>query len=213
LAVDGAGWPEGDPRFKPGLALIRARQFHSAVQYFRKCLSEGAGPQAWFLLGVAQHALGQREQAASAFDAAAASACLMADARCVRASVLAELGRIAEAEHELGSVIAVHPYHARARLNRGVIYMGRGDASHALADFDALLPAEASAEVHTLRARALFALHRDSEALEAADHALALEPQNARAWLDRVLALSSLHRLEEAAIALERALAAVGDAA
>lgn len=90
-----------------------------------------------------------------------------------------------------------------ARLNRAAMRLGDGDAEAALADLD-VLAAQPGArdDVHVSRARALFALFRDAEALDAAESALRIAPQNQRARLDRALALASLGRLDEAAQAL-----------
>src|SRR5205823_2811398 len=53
----------------------------------------------------------------------------------------------------------------------------------------------------------LSGLNRYEEALEALDHALALDPQDAYSWYRKSLSLSSLDRDEEALEALDRALA------
>lgn len=84
-------------------------------------------------------------------------------------------------------------------------------AAASLAKADALRPAHERAGLHVSRAHELFALHRDEEALHAAEKALATEPANPRAWLDKILALASLNRLRESKAALQAALAAAGE--
>lgn len=97
-------------------------------------------------------------------------------------------------------VLELEPSSFAARLNRGMLRLARGEPTAALQDFDLLLERLAvPAAVHTNRARALFALHRDEDALAAAHAALAIEPQNPRARLDVANALASLGRFDECA--------------
>jgi len=90
------------------------------------------------------------------------------------------------------------PSHYGARLNRGALRLAQGEAEAALEDFD-LLDAT-RVETHLNRTRALFQMLRDREALDAAESALAIAPTNARARLDKVIALASTGRLEEARV-------------
>jgi predicted O-linked N-acetylglucosamine transferase (SPINDLY family) len=128
------------------------------------------------------------------------------------AILLEQRGELTEALALYGDAIRADPSSYAARLNRGAMRLDRGEPLLALEDFDALLPAHDRPEVHGLRARALFALHRDGEALVAADRVLALAPRDARAWLDRILALSSQQRFREAQLAVESGMSEVGDA-
>lgn len=107
-------------------------------------------------------------------------------------------GRPAEARELYDKVLQAEPKSFGARLNRGALRLDAGDAEGALEDFDAIAAPDALAEVHTNRARALFALFRDGEALEAAEAALRVRPQDPRALMDRGLALACLGRLDEA---------------
>jgi predicted O-linked N-acetylglucosamine transferase (SPINDLY family) len=141
---------------------------------------------------------------------------LAEDSSCVRAlcnlAVLLERrGANAQALSLYDDAIRVDPTDYGARLNRGAMRLAHGEPQLALEDFDALLPLHHRVEIHTSRARALFALHRDQEALHEADCALALEPSSARAWLDRLLALSSLQRFDEASLSLQQAMTAAGE--
>jgi protein O-GlcNAc transferase len=116
-------------------------------------------------------------------------------------AILADMqGRPDEAAMLYDAVIELDPSGFAARLNRGMLRLSRGEATAALQDFDCLTAGpQVPAAVHTNRARALFALHRDRDALAAAREALALEPDNARARLDAAHALASLGQLEECA--------------
>lgn len=135
-----------------------------------------------------------------------------AGALCNLAVLLERRGAGAEAIALYGKAIDADPSNYAARLNRGAMRLACGKPDQALSDFDALLPVQDCPDVQVFRARALFALHRDEDALQAADRALAIDPKHARAWLDKVLALSSLARFGEAEAALKQALAQVGDA-
>lgn len=179
-------WSEKDARFLSGLTLLRAGQRYTAARYFAHCIAAGADGWGWFYLGVAQHALCDLESAQSSFAKARAGTANAVQVCCARATVLAELGRLDEAEQELKAALGQAPTHSQARLDL--------------------------AGLHVRRARISFDLHRDEDALAAACGALELQPANARASLDRVLALSSLHRLDEADEALEQARATVGEA-
>lgn len=97
-------------------------------------------------------------------------------------------------------VIELDPSSFGARMNRGMLRLSKGEPTAALSDFDCLLEgASVAAAVHTNRARALFALHRDEDALGAARAALATDPRNERARLDAASALASLGRFDESA--------------
>jgi protein O-GlcNAc transferase len=112
--------------------------------------------------------------------------------------------RVDEARALYDRVLDQEPTHFSARLNRGAIALDAGDPETAMADFDRLAAgSEFTPQVHANRARALFALFRDDEALAAADAALRLDPRYERALLDRGLALASLGHLRDA----ERVLA------
>lgn len=109
-------------------------------------------------------------------------------------------GQVGEAGRLYDRVLELAPSSFAARLNRGMLRLSTQQPGGALDDFDHLLEQPAvPAAVHTNRARALFALHRDEEALAAARAALAIEPGNERARLDAAHALASLGRFDECA--------------
>ncbi len=224
------------PALQPGIALLRHGQLESARRFFQAATADGAW-QAWYFLGVVQHALGQLEPAAQSFGAASLRAPDVPEPRNARATVLSALGRSETAEVELRTALGHVPTHvpsllnlailadmggradeARtlydrildldppnfpARLNRGMLQLTGGNARAALDDFNRLAAAaQVPAAVHTNRARALFALHLDEDALAAARAALQAEPQNERARLDAAHALASLGRFEECSLVL-----------
>jgi predicted O-linked N-acetylglucosamine transferase (SPINDLY family) len=186
----------------------------------------------WLHLGATQHALGKLEAAIASFGRAIELDRAAPVAYCAQATVLAALGRTAEAEHILGKApddaqvhfnlavlldqrgqrpaarmryeraLARDPRHWGARLNLGAMKLDDGDAQGALSDFDTLIAQSPSADAHANRARALLHLLRDEEALQAAAQALSLDPHHPGARLDRMAALASLGRLEQAQAAM-----------
>jgi protein O-GlcNAc transferase len=116
-------------------------------------------------------------------------------------AILRDMRGDAEESRKLyDTVIGLDPQSFGARMNRGMLRLSCGEASAALADFDALLDRpQVPAAVHTNRARALFVMHRDDEALAAARAALAVDPGNERARRDAAQALASLGQLDESA--------------
>jgi protein O-GlcNAc transferase len=181
-------------------ACARARQLSSGERLFRTALEimpgsvEARGELAMMLLAMGRVAEAQ-VQLHEALQLKPADARIL-----YNLGVLSEQsGRRDEALAHYSDALAADPGHAAARFNRGALLLGLGDAASALVDFDAIaMGAQVPPEVQTNRARALFALFRDEEALGAAEVALAADPANARARMDRLLALASLGRLTEA---------------
>lgn len=182
----------------------------------------------WLHLGAAQHALGKLELASGSFQRAIELDPASPEAYCAQATVLCALGRSAIAEEVLrkapdhaqvhfnlavllerrGERSAAQAYyeqvlradvrHAGARFNLGAMKLDAGDAEGALQDFEAVIAQSPSADAYSNRARALLLLFREEEALAAANAALAIEPRDKRALLERVAALASLGRIDEA---------------
>ena len=185
-------------------------------------------PTLWLRLGATQHALGKLESANRAFRRAMELGPDSPQPYCALATVLWALGRPSEAEavlrrapddaqvhfnlgvlleqrgqavdarEQYERALRLDPQHAGARLNLGASRLDGGDPEGALRELDAVISAAPSADAHANRSRALLALFRDKEALEAAQAALALDPGHKRALLERVAALASLGRVEEA---------------
>ncbi len=135
------------------------------------------------------------------------------------AVALYNLGVLLERRGERGAAMEYYartldaaPNDLLARLNRGALHLDAGRAEEALADFAILVAAAPTADHHTNRTRALFALHRDAEALESARAALAAEPDHMRARLDEALALACLGRIAEAEPVFDRLRVEAGPA-
>lgn len=209
-------------------ALLRAGEYAAAERRLKDLAARSVDAAVWLHLGAAQHALGKLQEANASFAKAVQLDPVSPHAYCAQATILSALGRTAEAEAVLrkapddaqvdfnlavlleqrgeaaaarsryGQALLRDPGHAGARMNLGAAKLEGGDAHGALEDFDALVARSPSADAHANRARALLALFRDPEALEAAGEALALDAGHATARLDRAAALASLGRLEEA---------------
>jgi tetratricopeptide (TPR) repeat protein len=83
---------------------------------------------------------------------------------------------------------------AATLINRGIIYLYRGQYGEALADFDAAIEAEPTlAEGHTHRGVALVAYHDYRTAIDALTQGLSLEPDEpAKAYFNRAIAYEEL---------------------
>jgi protein O-GlcNAc transferase len=179
-------------------ALLRTSQFASAERLLGQAAATSGDARAWIMLGVAQHALGKREDARRSLLEALALDPGSADAH-FNLGILADAQRdLAGAQRSYERALQLEPAHGGARRNLGAVRLDLGDAAGALWEFDRLAATEDSAALQLSRARALFALFRDQDALAAAERAQALEPQ-APVPVERVIALSGLGRLDEAA--------------
>jgi protein O-GlcNAc transferase len=200
-----------DPAVAAGLALLRGGQALSALRYFRELADRAPNAAAWFYLGVSQQMLGRLADASASFEKAIELTPDAADAYAGLGMAKEGLGARAAAVAAYSRALELDDGHYAARLNRGVQLLEQADAEAALADFDRLAAAHPVVDVHTNRARALFALHRDEEALAAAHTALAIDPSSARARLDKAVALASLGRFAESSQALAAFRQAAGN--
>ena len=106
-------------------------------------------------------------------------------------------GHVTQALALLNAALEADPGHRAARLNRGTLRLASNEAEAALEDFEALASTWSDPVVHVNRAQALFALWRDDEALTAAESALAIDPRNVLAQINRGYALAALGRTAE----------------
>lgn len=195
--------PAPDRVITAAAALLRAGQFSSAESMLQAMVSGKADAEAWFLLGVARYSLGKRDAAGQAFLEAVRLDARNADAHFNLGLLAEQSGDVRNARARYENAIGIDAGHVHARQNLGGVLLDLGEAEAALGHFDRLLREQKPApQLHTNRARALFALYRDEEALAAAEAALALSPADLRALLDRAMALASLGRLQEAEGAL-----------
>jgi predicted O-linked N-acetylglucosamine transferase (SPINDLY family) len=187
--------------FYLGVAQHGGGRLQSAVDSLAKAIARSPElTQAREARAAVLVALNRPAEAESELRAAIAAGVAGAQVLVNLAIVMEQQGTASEALALYEQALACDPGHYAARLNRGALLLSLKRPVEALSDFD-LLPREL-ADTHTNRARALFELHRDADALDAADRALQVEPSNARALLDRIIALASLGRLGESAAAL-----------
>ena len=85
-------------------------------------------------------------------------------------------------------------------INRGIVYLYRGEYAQALADFDDAIEADPSlAEGYTHRGLALLAYHDYRSAIEAFDRGLALDPSEpAKVYFNRAIAHEELGEVSAA---------------
>ena len=131
-----------------------------------------------------------------------------------RARDLTQAGRRAEAAAAYGEVLALHPDHLPALVNRAVLHLELGRHAQALEDADRALTLDPGlAAALRQRARALMGLERWEDALASALDAAARDPGNAQGHALAGRVLFRLKRFQDAAGAADRALALDGDAA
>lgn len=184
---------------------MRAGQFAAAERLCAAEVARAPSAQLWYTLGTARHQLGRCDDAIAALRAARECAPDNASIASMLAALLEERGDVGEALSLYEAALGLDPALFPARLNRGVLCLKLGKAEEALAEFDALAASTRLPAAHINRARALFALFRDREALAAAEAALALAPDDVLAWYNKALALSALGELDAASAAFERA--------
>ena len=127
---------------RAALALIRHGQHLSALRLLVLAMRTEAGWQASFVLGVAQHRLGQLAEAVKSFSDAVAAAPDEPQVRCARATVLFALGRLDEAESDLHAALTAQPASALALCNLAIVREARGDAGAAATLYDRALALE-----------------------------------------------------------------------
>jgi protein O-GlcNAc transferase len=148
---------------RPGIALLRVGQPAAAERFFRECLAQSPNAQVWYYLGASQHALGKLDEATASFQKAIEVAD-NPDARCARATVLASLGRHAEAETDLHRALELAPTHAQALCNLAIALERRGAQAEALKLYDRVLEADPSHYAARLNRGALHLALDDAEA-------------------------------------------------
>jgi tetratricopeptide (TPR) repeat protein len=125
-----------------------------------------------------------------------------------RGSVLAALGRHAEALASYDRALAIEPRYAEALYNRGAALHRLGRPEKALASYESLLRIRPG-HADTLLARGivLAGLGRYQEALASYNQVLAVRPGDAEAFNSRGVALSELKRYAESLSDFDSALA------
>lgn len=157
--------------------------------------------------GVALSELERFHEALAVLDAVLAIEPKNTDALSNRAHTLIAAKRFGEALADCDKALVLDGAHKAALHNRASALSGLGRYPEALTAFDKTLGAGDSAESWNGRGAVEVALKNIAGALRDFDNALARDPSNIPALVNRALALSKTKRYEEAATAAERALA------
>jgi tetratricopeptide (TPR) repeat protein len=183
-----------------GVLLRAAGRKAEAVARLEKAVSlNSRNPEAWHNLGAALLDAGRAGDALAAFDKALALQPRNDAGHFNRGLALQGLERNAEALEAYAQALSLQPRLTAARYNIGVLLCNaRENFAEALAHFDAVLAAEPRNEkAWTGRAMALSGLRRYGEALDAAEKALALNPDHAPALSIRGTVLLEKNRLAD----------------
>ncbi len=190
-----------------GLALLRNGQYRSAEKLLLQAAQASGGARAWHLLGVARHALGNRDGAIEALRQALKVSPRAPDPVCALATILGETGAWQAAEEALRDALQGFPDHAQLNFNLAFVLERRGAVEEALQRYEAALASDSGHAQARLNAGALrMRLGRHGEALEAFEALVARNPDFVEARINQNRALLLLHRDEEALEAAEAAL-------
>ncbi len=143
--------------------------------------------------------LGRYQQALGYFERAFRINPIQPKAQTNKAFALVQLDRLEEAQAEIEAALAHDPENGYAWGAKGMLEARRGQHGGALTAFTtAVAHAPEYAPTHTEFARLLLATGDSTPACDEADHAVTLEPFDARAWAVKAQALRAAGRIEEA---------------
>nr|WP_255428136.1 tetratricopeptide repeat protein [Ramlibacter cellulosilyticus] len=199
-------------RMNLGYVLLEQGQFAGAAERLAQALAlrrpqDGFAHEAHFLLGRAQAALGQNEDALRSFEAATLLKPDFVEAFDEGTRALHQLERHAEAAQWARRLCDLRPDpFTRMVLGNELLLAGQsGDAAAVLAEVRAADPGNLEAAV--LHYRALIKAGRVEEALAAVDRALELGGRTAPLLVMRSVPLERLARFDEGLACLDEALA------
>ncbi|WP_422924578.1 protein kinase domain-containing protein [Singulisphaera sp. PoT] len=150
-------------------------------------------------------ALDRHDAAEAEADRALAAAPFSASAYLLRARVRYRKGDRVGARADLERGLQLEPDDQALLILRGNLAMEEGNPASALNDGDLAAQAGASEEASALRARALFALDRYQESVEAWTQVVNRDPEEAPAFLERARSFAGLGLWDHALADLERA--------
>jgi tetratricopeptide (TPR) repeat protein len=195
-------------RLREAVAAFRAGQPRAMADACRAALAAQPGsPEALQLMGVAQHLLGEHEQALAWLDRAAAVKPDAADLHVNRGEVLRTLTRWPEAEAALRRALELLPDNVEAWNNLGLVLQARGRHAEARVAYDralALNPGhlEATNNLGTLHQE----LRRPAEAEACYRAVLASRPEHVNALNNLGTLLKEAGRADEAVALYRRVL-------
>ena len=165
----------------------------------------------WLLLGISRHALKQNSAAIAALENAARLSPTDSLPLNALATVLVEVGRIAQALDVMERAIALPPADARTLQNYGVVLDRMGKVQAALVAYERALEIKADfAPARMNRGVALMALGRFDDAVDNNLGLVALQPTSADAHFNLSQSLLGNGQSGEALAASERAIALDG---
>ncbi len=121
--------------------------------------------------------------------------------------LLAQQGRLVEAQEAIGLAIKSNPRDPGALVNYGNVLNLLGRFAEAIASYDRALAITPDAETWNNRGNALQGLNRRAEALASFEKAVGLDPANLQARYKRGVMLGELGRTDEALAAYDQVLA------
>lgn len=202
----GAGPDQSEARYYLAGLLQQRQQYEAAIAMLRAALSPDSREplpatlkaQAWLNLGVSWKALGNLQEAVSAFEQALALQPASAGANYNLGVVRGLQLRYSEAVEALRRAIALRPQHAKSHASLGAAYAGLRRADDALQCSErALILEPGLIEALRTRATALWALRRIEEAFAAVNHALALYPDDLECQTIRAHVLLAMERYDD----------------
>ncbi len=174
-----------------GVVALQSGRFQESVDLITHAITENdAVPAFHNNLGNAFRALGERQQAAGAFNRALCLNPNSPDTLYNLAVILQELGRLDEAAASYQRVLLAKSDHAAAHTNLGIVRNFQGRYDDALTCFESALRSSADfVPAMVNRGNVLKALGRLDEAMQSYRRALALNPRHAAAHNNLGLAL------------------------
>ncbi len=211
-----------------GVALSRLGRCAAALASFARALSLRPDyVEAFFNNADALATMGRHEEALDSYDRGLAIDPSHLEALHGRSMMLATLDRLEGALEGYDRLIAIAPNRSKALIGKGVLLSRLERYDEALACYDLALELSPDldeartrragavdavnrlgvAEAQFLRGRALGAIRRWTEALEAFDKAIAVRPDYPEAWNARGIALAELDEPADALESYDRAVA------
>lgn len=193
-------------RFLLGSSLYLQGRHRAALASLDRCLAlDASRHDIRFARASTLAALDRKAEAAAEMQVCLQAAPDSAELATALAVLREDLGEPDAAMELYESALRCDPACVPARLNRGTLLLRQQRPLEALREFDTLAERTALPAAHINRAQALFALFRDEDALAAAEAALAIEPRQVLAAVNRAYALAALGRTAESEEAFRRA--------
>jgi tetratricopeptide (TPR) repeat protein len=164
-----------------------------AITLFDRALeSTPTNPELFYLRGLAKERTGDLDGAIEDYGRAIALRNSYREAFNNRAVLLARQGQFEKAVADFSKVLAISPNFSLGYKNRGLALHDLERLDAALEDYNRALELEPDSQGYFLRGNVRLEQKQYQQAVEDYDQALKLDELNARAWLNRGVALSHL---------------------